>query len=60
MYPNRKPNAGEPPSPQQRWITFLFIALLTVGMYLLGRSMNHHHFMGGSRDYQMTRTTPTQ
>jgi hypothetical protein len=60
MYPNRKLNADGPRSARQRWATLLFIVLLTVAMYLLGTSMNRHHFFGGSRDYQMMKSVPTQ
>jgi hypothetical protein len=38
-------------SPQLRTITAIFIILFTVMCYLLVRSMKHHRFLGGGRDY---------
>jgi hypothetical protein len=38
-------------SPQLRAITAIFIILFTMMCYLLVRSMMHHHFLGGGRDY---------
>jgi hypothetical protein len=58
MSPNRKFNEYGLHSARQRWITFLFIALLTILMYLIGKSMIRHHFMGGGRDHQMMRIVP--
>jgi hypothetical protein len=41
-------------SPQLRAITVIYIILFTVGCYLLARSMVHHRFSGGGRDYTLS------
>jgi hypothetical protein len=41
-------------SPHLRAITAIFIILFTVMCYLLARSMVHHHFSGGGRNYNLS------
>jgi hypothetical protein len=41
-------------SPQLRAITVIFIILFTGVCYLLVRSMVHHRFSGGGRDYTLS------
>jgi len=40
-------------SPQLGAITVIFIILFTAMCFLLARSMVHHHFLGGGRDYNL-------
>jgi len=42
-------------SPQLRAIAVIFIIVFTMLGFLLGRSMVHHHFSGGGRDYNLSR-----
>jgi hypothetical protein len=61
MITRRNPQAsGRPHFPLLGFAEGLFIAFLTVMLFLLARSVAHHHFLGGGQDNTQTKSPNRQ
>jgi hypothetical protein len=49
--------SGKRTSPLGGLVKALFVAFLTVMLFLLVRSMARHHFLGGSQDNSQTKSS---